>query len=79
MNKEEVVALVRKYAQNEEPVDVVIEVLDNQARPDGDFWYIPVRTDPEMPKRYKYYEKLVDIEHNLHDKEQLDVLLVPAG
>lgn len=80
MNKEQVAELVRRYAEAEEPQDLRIEVLDAGVRPDGDgWWYVPVRTLPDLPKRYRYYEKLADIEEHLREQEKVDVLLVPAG
>ncbi len=78
MSKEQIAELVRQYAEVEEPLDLRIEVLEAGVRPDGDSWYVPVRTLPELPKRYRYYEKLVDIEEHLREREQVDVLLVPA-
>lgn len=78
MSKEQIAELVRRYAEVEEPRDLRIEVLDAGVRPDGDGWYVPVRALVELPKRYPYYEKLADIEEHLHEREQIDVLLVPA-
>ena len=61
MTKEEVIGLVEKYMAVEEPVSIKVEVLHNQVRPDGAFWYIPVRTDNDLPKRFPFYEKLTDV------------------
>lgn len=77
MSKEEVIALVRQYAEVEEPREIIIEVLEG-VRPDGPFWRVPVRTSYNLPKRYPYYEKLADIETRLHDENKVDVLLVPS-
>ena len=78
MSKEEVIRLVEQYMAAEEPVDIKVEVLHNQVRPDGAFWHIPVRTDYNLPKRYPYYEKLTDVEIRLHDEDNIKVLLVPS-
>ena len=78
MNKEEVIRLVEEYMEVEEPVNIKVEVLHNQVRPDGDFWYIPVRTDYNLPKRFPYYEKLADVAIRLHDEDHINVMLVPA-
>ncbi len=79
MSKEQIAELVRQYAEVEEPLDLRIEVLEAGVRPDGDGWYVPVRTLVNLPKRYPYYEKLADIEEHLRQDENLDVLLVPAS
>ena len=78
MTKEEVIGLVEKYMAVEDPIDIKVEVLHNQVRPDGAFWYIPVRTDYNLPKRYPYYEKLTDVEIRLEDEDHVHVLLVPS-
>ena len=79
MSKDQIIELVRRYAQVEEPVELSIEVLDQGVRTEGGWWYVPVRTLADLPKRFPYYEKLADIEEHLRQDENLDVLLVPAG
>lgn len=78
-NKKQIAELVRRYAESEEPRDLRIEVLEQDVRSDGDWWYVPVRALADLPKRFPYYEKLADIEEHLRDNEKVDVLLVPAG
>lgn len=78
MNKDDVIRLVEEYMEVEEPLNIKVEVLHQQVRPDGDFWYIPVRTDYNLPKRFPYYEKLTDVEIRLHDENHLNVMLVPS-
>ncbi len=79
MTEKEVVELVKKYLDNHPIPDNKIVVLDHIVRRDGDFWYVPVRPDHPFPKTYQYYEELTEVEMELEEKEQLDVLLVPAG
>jgi len=40
---------------------------------------VPVRPNHQLPKTYRYYEELTDIENELREKEQVDVLLVPSA
>ena len=77
-SKAAVVALVEQYAQEEEPADVIVNILGKQARRDGDFWHIPVHTDYALPNRFRYYEKLTDITLRLQDEQDINVLLVPS-
>ena len=78
MSKEEVIRLVEEYMEAEEPVGIKVELLHNQVRPDGDFWYIPVRTDYDLPKRFPFYEKLTDVSIRLQETNHVNVLLVPS-
>ncbi len=77
MTKEEIVRLVLEYARVEEPIDLDIEVLEG-TRPEGPVWRVPVRTDHNMPRRYRYYDKLADIAQRFYDEKQINVVLVPS-
>lgn len=79
MSKDQVVQRVRELLEASPPRGFSIEVMENKAREDGGWWYIPVRTPGDEPRTYEYYTVLTDIEEHLRDNEKVDVLLVPAG
>jgi hypothetical protein len=79
MSKEQIVELVRKYLKGHQPTDNPIEVLEQSVRSDGDWWYVPVRPNHEIPKTYEYYVALAEVETELKQNEKIDVLLVPAA
>ena len=79
MTKENLAELVRGYAATEEPTDLAIIVHEEQIHRDESRWYVPVSTNPDTPKRFRYYEKLVDIETHLEERDQVRALLIPAG
>ncbi len=79
MSEQQVVRLVRRYLQDHQPAGNIIEVLEQDIRKDGDWWYVPVRPEHQLPKTYRYYEELTAIENELREKEQVDILLVPSA
>lgn len=78
MSEQQIGQLVRSYLQSHQPAGNTIEVLEQDIRKDGDWWYVPVRPDHQLPKTYSYYEELTNIENELRENEQGDVLLVPS-
>ncbi len=79
MSEQQIGQLVRNYLLDHQPVGGTIEVLEQDIRKDGEWWYVPVRPDHQLPKTYRYYEELTDIENQLRENEQIDVLLVPSA
>ncbi len=79
MSEQQIGQLVRSYLQSRQPPGSAIEVLEQDIRKDGDWWYVPVRPNHQLPKTYRYYEELTDIENQLRENEQVDVLLVPSA
>ncbi len=79
MSEQQIGQLVRSYLQSHQPMGNSIEVLEQDIRRDGDWWYVPVRPSQQLPKTYRYYEELTNIENELREKEQVDVLLVPSA
>jgi hypothetical protein len=79
MEKQQVLRLIREYLDHHRSNGVTIEILERAVRHDGDWWYVPVRPSGQVPKTYRYYEELTDVETELKDKEHIDVLLVPAA
>jgi hypothetical protein len=79
MNTQQVVDLVQRYLNVHDLSEAPIEVLPQSVRQDGDWWYVPVRPVHQLPKSYRYYEELTEIEAELKDRENIDVLLVPAA
>ena len=78
MSEQQIGQLVRSYLQSHQPAGNTIEVLEQDIRKDGDWWYVPVRPDHQLPKTSSYYEELTNIENELRENEQGDVLLVPS-
>lgn len=79
MSEQQIGQLVRSYLQSHQPTGNTIEVLEQDIRKDGDWWYVPVRPSQQLPKTYRYYEELTNIENEMREKEQVDVLLVPSA
>jgi hypothetical protein len=80
MDRNTIVGLVRRYLQNlRAESDLDIELIEEAVRQEGDWWYVPVRTDQEIKKRYRYYEELTDLEAEMKQREHVDVLLVPSA
>jgi hypothetical protein len=79
LDKPAVVEHVREALHKHQPSGTTMEVLEDEVRRKGDWWYVPVRPDVEFPKTYQYYEFLADVEGELQDDQGLDVLLVPAA
>lgn len=79
MNEEQILQLVKKHLDNHQIPENPIEVLDRDIYKVGDWWHVPVRPHQPFPKTYQYYEELTNVEMDLKEKEQVDVLLVPAG
>ncbi len=79
MSEQQIGQLVRSCLQSHQPAGNTIEVLEQDIRKDGDWWYVPVRPNHQLPKTYRYYEELTNTENELREKEQVDVLLVPSA
>lgn len=79
MSKERIVELVRQYLQKHPLDNLQIEILTESISRDGNWWYVPVRPDHALPKTYRYYEELTEVESELKQNENVDVLLVPAS
>ena len=79
MSEEQIGQLVRSYPQSHQPAGNTIEVLKKDIRKDSDWWYVLVSRDHQLPKTYRCYEELTNIENEMRKKEQVDVLLVPSA
>ena len=80
MDRTSIVELVRRYLQKlRSESNLEIELVEEAVRQEEGWWYVPVRTEQEIKKRYRYYEELTDIETEMKQKEHVDVLLVPSG
>jgi hypothetical protein len=80
MDRNTIVQLVRRHLQNlRSESNLDIELIEGAVHQEGDWWYIPVRPQQEITKRYRYYEELADIETEMKKNEHVDVLLVPAA
>ena len=79
MSEQQIVQLVRRYLRDHQPPGSAIEILEQDIRRDGNWWYVPARPAHQLPKTYRYYEELTNIENGLREKEPVDVLLVPSA
>lgn len=83
ISNRDVVDLVRKYVDQNQPREFRLVVLDEAVMhvtegPDdrSDRWYVVVRPDPELPRLLEQYTDAVDrIESQIKDKEGVDVFL----
>jgi hypothetical protein len=78
MTEEQVIELVREQLRNHHPGGVTVEVVPDQIRRQGEYWYIPVLPSAQPPKMYEYYEALAEVESTLEENEQLQLWLVPV-
>ena len=79
MSEHEVADIVRHYLARREPKGLRIEVLEQAVYRDGDWWYVPVRTDNEPPRTFQYYDDLAEVETDITETEHLKVMLVPSA
>ena len=71
--------MLQSYLRSHQLVGSTIEALEQGIRKDSDWWYVPARSDHQLPKTYRYYEELTSIENELRENEKIDVLLVPSS
>jgi len=79
MNEHEVAEVARDVLRHHQLPDCPIEVLEEGVHMDGDWWFVPVRTAANLPRRYRYYEALNAAETELEERLGVSVLLVPAA
>ena len=79
MSNQQIVQLVEQYLQKHQYDNIHIAVLPQSVYQDGNWWYVPVRPDHSLPKTYRYYEELTEVETEIKENENIDVLLVPAA
>lgn len=78
LSDNDVVVIVRRYLEPNQPQDYRLEVMPDGVKKDGDWWYVLVRPDRNDVRAYDYYDRLAESEVTLRDEEQLNVLLVPV-
>ncbi|MCK4342424.1 MAG: hypothetical protein KAY37_11955 [Phycisphaerae bacterium] len=76
----EIEKLVQNYLDQhrDESAGYRLNVEQNAARLDGDWWCVVVVPDRNGVRAHDYAERVTDIAEKLQDQEELKVLLVPA-
>jgi hypothetical protein len=73
-----VAQVVSDYLRDCHPGGVTLEIDEQGIHKVLCQWRVPVRPSVEPMKRYEYYEALSDVEVELHERENLNVFLVPS-
>ena len=73
---EEIIALVKRYLEPHQPADHRLNVVG--LRRDGDYFYVVVQPTRDDIRVYDYYNTLAEVEDELEEREDMNVLLVPA-
>ena len=76
--QKQIVDMVRGYLLRQQDNGLSIEVLEKSVRHDGNWWYIPVRSNSEQ-RTYQYYDILAEVETEIVDNEHVSILLVPSS
>ena len=78
VDKNTVLAAVRKHIEGRKPGGATLEVLAEGVRHKANWWYVYVRPSFEPPRRFEYYETLAQVETELLKSEKLIVMLLPS-
>ncbi len=73
-----IVALAQKYLEPHQAPDYRMEVEADSIQQDDDWYYVVVIPSRYDIRSYDYSARLAEAELDLQEKEQLNVLLVPA-
>lgn len=77
-NPSDVASMVQSYLDKDQPNTYRLSVVADGLRQDGDWWYVVVVPDRNGVRAHDYSEKLTTIEDRIREKEQMNLLLVPA-
>lgn len=55
-----------------------LNVVEDEMRKDGDWWFVPVRPAVKPQRPFQFYEVLADLDEALEQEDHLDVILVPV-
>jgi hypothetical protein len=69
----------RLHARLVKMPNVNAHVLPGTHQAENLFWYVPVGTDQEPPRKFEYYDVLAEVEDELQQEKHLNVLIVPSG
>ena len=75
---EKISEIVQKYLEPHQPQDYRLNVVPNGIKKNDDYYYVVVRPSRDDIRSYDFYAALAEAEIDLVDKENLNILLVPA-
>jgi hypothetical protein len=69
---------VRELLERHPLGDVSLNVLEDLARQDRDWWHVPVQPSRRIESTSQFYDVLARVEEELDAERGLNVLLVPT-
>ena len=76
LSKEDVKDVVSQYLAPHQPSGYQLRITG--VKQDGDYYYVVVQPSRDDIRSYDYYNLLAETENDIEEKENLNIMLVPA-